>query len=124
MAAKDEVAIADSLKNMRLSDSEELDNQPTRIDDEWRDLMNDQSFRYGCYVSACCLKDMKQLEALFCKYPEDSFANAVDDEGNNGILLAATEDAGLDTVKWLEQKGVSIDQRKYYGRTALMEAAL
>ena len=52
---------------------------------------------------------MKQLEALFRQYPEDSFANAVDDEGNNGILLAAAEDAGLDTVKWLEQKGVSID---------------
>jgi hypothetical protein len=50
---------------------------------------------------------MKQLEALFRKYPEDSFVNAVDDEGNNGILLAAAEDARLDTVKWLEQKGVS-----------------
>jgi Ankyrin repeats (3 copies) len=123
-AAKDEVAIADSLDNMRLSDSEELDNQPTRVDDVWRDLMNDQSFRYKCYFSACCLKDTKELGALFHKYPEDSFANAVDNEGNNGILLAAAEDAGLDTVKWLEQKGVSIDQRNYYGRTALMEATL
>ena len=45
---------------------------------------------------------MKQLKALFCKYPGDLFANAVDDEGNNGILLAAAEDAGLNTVKWLE----------------------
>jgi hypothetical protein len=124
VAAKDEAAIADSLKNMRLSDSEELDNQPIRVDDVWRDLMNDQSFRYTCYVSACCLRDMKELEALFREYPADSFANAVDDEGNNGILLAAAEDAGLNTVKWLEQKGVSIDQRNYYGRTALMEAAL
>lgn len=67
---------------------------------------------------------MKQLEALFRKYPEDSFANAVDDEGNNRILLAAAEDAGLAIIKWLEKKGVSIDQRNYYGRTALMEAAL
>lgn len=67
---------------------------------------------------------MKQLEALFRKYPEDSFANAIDDEGNNGILLAAAEDAGLDTVKWLEQKGVSIDQRNYYGRIALMDFSL
>ena len=64
VALEDEVAIADSLKNMRLSDSEELDNQPTRVDTIWRDLMNDQSYRHKCYVSACCLKDMKQLEAL------------------------------------------------------------
>jgi hypothetical protein len=58
-AAKDEVAIADSLNSMRLSDSEELDNQPTRLDNVWRDLFNDQSFRYDCYFSACVLKDMK-----------------------------------------------------------------
>ncbi|MCJ1307814.1 hypothetical protein MMC25_001462 [Agyrium rufum] len=107
VAAEDEVAIADSLKNMRLSDSENVDNQPTRADDIWRDLMNDQSFR-----------------PLFREYSEDSFADAIDDEGNNGILLAAAEDAGLDTVKWLQQKEVSIDQKNYYGRTALMEAAL
>ncbi|RAL62129.1 hypothetical protein DID88_002615 [Monilinia fructigena] len=49
---------------------------------------------------------MKQLEALLHVHPEDSSANAVDHEGNDGILLAATtEDAGLDTVE----------------RTALME---
>jgi len=42
---------------------------------------------------------MKQLEALFREYPEDLFANAVDDEGNNRILLAAAEDDRLDTVK-------------------------
>ncbi|KUJ20683.1 ankyrin [Mollisia scopiformis] len=69
-------------------------------------------------------QDTEQLEALFRIYPEDLFTNAVDHEGNNGILLAAAEDAGLDTVKWLEQKGVSINQRNYYGRTALMEATL
>jgi len=115
---------SDSLDSMRLSDSEELDEQPTHPDDVWRDFMNDKSFRSKYYISACCTKDMEQLEALFRVYPEDSFANAVDREGSNGILLAATEDAGLDTVKWLKQKGVSIDQRNYYGRTALMEAAL
>jgi hypothetical protein len=86
--------------------------------------MNDQSYRHTYYFSACCVKDKKELEALFHEYPEDLFANAVDEEGNNGILLAAAEDAGLDTVKWLEQNGVSTDQRNYYGRTALMEAAL
>jgi hypothetical protein len=96
--AKDEVAIADSLNNMRLSDSEELDNQPTRVDDVWEDLMNDRPFRHDPYVSACSTKDMEQLEALFCEYPVDSFAKAVDYEGNDGILLAAAEEAGLNTV--------------------------
>jgi hypothetical protein len=42
---------------------------------------------------------MKQLEALFYKYPKDLFTNAIDNKGNNGILLATAEDAGLDTVK-------------------------
>ncbi|KAL7923122.1 hypothetical protein ACQKWADRAFT_291272 [Trichoderma austrokoningii] len=123
-AATDELAIVDSLNSMGLSDSEERDNQPTHPDDVWGELMNDPSFRSGCYISACCLKDRKQLEALFREYPKDSFANAVDREGNNGILLAAAEDAGLETVKWLKQRGVSIDQENHYGRTALMEAAL
>lgn len=123
-ATKDEVIVADSLKNMTLSDSKELDTQSTCSDSILRDLMNDPPYRCTCYFSACCLKDIKQLEDLFCEYPEDSFVNAVDDEGSNGILLASAEDAGLDTVQWLEQKGVSIDQGNYYGRTALMEAAL
>ncbi|QSZ30989.1 hypothetical protein DSL72_000550 [Monilinia vaccinii-corymbosi] len=123
-AAKDVVAIADSLNSIRLSDSEELGKQPPNFDDLWTDLKKDKSFRSNYYFSACCAKDLKQLEALFREYPEGSFANAVDRKGNNGILLAATEDAGLDTVKWLKQKGVSIDQRNYYDRTASMEAAL
>jgi ankyrin repeat protein len=70
------------------------------------------------------LKGYEITRSSLSQTSQDSFANAVDDEGNNGILLAAAEDAGLDTVKWLEQKGVSIDQRNYYDRTALMEAAL
>jgi len=67
---------------------------------------------------------VEQLEDLFRVYSEDSFTNAVNHERNNGILLAASEDAGLDIVKCLKQKGVSIDQRNYYGRTVLMDAAL
>jgi hypothetical protein len=43
---------------------------------------------------------------------------------NNGILLVAAEDGGLNTAKCSEQEGVSTDKRNYYGRTALMEAAL
>lgn len=69
-------------------------------------------------------KEYKTTQTLFCKYPKDLFTNTVDDEGNNGILLTIAEDAGLNIVKQLEQKGVSIDQRNYYSRTALMEAAL
>ena len=66
----------------------------------------------------------KNLEDLFLRYPEHLFANAVDDEGNNGILLVAAEDDMLTTLKRLDQEGVSIDKRNYYGRTALMKAAL
>lgn len=122
--AKDELAIADSLNSMRLSDFEELDNQSTHLDDVWRDFMNDQFFRFKYYISTCCLKNVKQLEALFREYLEDSFANAVDHEENNEILLVSAEDAELETVKWLKQKRVSIDQRNYYDRTALMKTAL
>jgi hypothetical protein len=46
----------------------------------------------------------------------------VDREGDNGILIAATEENGLSTIKWLECKGVAIDKKNHYGRTALMEA--
>jgi hypothetical protein len=45
------------------------------------------------------LKNTKELRALFHKYLKDLFANAVDNKGNNSILLAAAKDAGLDTVK-------------------------
>lgn len=109
MVAKNEVAIANSLKNIRLSDSEGLDNEPTRADNLLRDLISEQSFRHTSYFSACCLKDMKQLEAFFRKYPEDLFANAVNNKGNNGILFIITEDAKLATIKWLEKKGVFVD---------------
>jgi len=86
-AAKDEVAIADSMNSMRLSDSKEPNDQPAHPIDVWRDSMNNQSFRSSCYISACCLKDMEQLEALFREYPEDSFANAVITKGTMGSFL-------------------------------------
>lgn len=99
--AGDKVAIVDSLNSLSLSDSEGLDNQQTRLVDILRDLFTDQSFQYKYYFSACCLKDIKRLEELFRRYPKDLFANAVDDKGNNGILLVAAEVDGLNTVKWL-----------------------
>ena len=40
--AEDEVEIANSLSTMNLSDSEESANQPLCVDDNLRDLMNDQ----------------------------------------------------------------------------------
>jgi hypothetical protein len=122
--AEDKVAIVDSLNSLSWSDSEELDNQQTWLDDIWRDILTDQSFRYKCYFSACCLKDIKQLGDLIRRYSEDLVANAADDEGNSGIFLVAAVHGGLNTAKCLEQEGVSTDKRNYYGRIAFMEAAL
>ncbi|OBT41940.1 hypothetical protein VE00_07462 [Pseudogymnoascus sp. WSF 3629] len=115
--AEDEDAIADSLDDMNLSDSE-------NVGDTLAEQLKDPSFRKKLYISDCCFKDIKDLELLFQRYPEDLFANAVCSEGNNGILLVSKDENGLDTIKWLEKKGVSIHEGNHYGRTALMEAAL
>ena len=71
--AEDKVTFVDSLNSLSLSDSEELDNQQTWLDDIWRDFLTAQSFRYKFYFSACCLKDIIQLGDLIRRYPEDLF---------------------------------------------------
>ncbi|ETN45834.1 uncharacterized protein HMPREF1541_00015 [Cyphellophora europaea CBS 101466] len=81
-------------------------------------------FRHDVYVSSCILKDTRELRRLFEKYPEADFVSQSDDEGNNGVLLAATEENGAATVQWLHERGATIDQANHYGRTPLMEAAL
>jgi ankyrin repeat protein len=60
----------------------------------------------------------------FDRYPDYQYVDVVGREGNNGILLAATEEDGLNTIKWLERRDVAIGKINRYGRTALMEAAL
>jgi len=48
---------------------------------------------------------MEQFEALFSRYPEDRYADVFDDEGSSGTILASTEEAGLNIVKWLQRSG-------------------
>ncbi|KFY98024.1 hypothetical protein V498_01724 [Pseudogymnoascus sp. VKM F-4517 (FW-2822)] len=128
-------AIADSLDDMNLSDSED-------VGDTLAEQLKDPSFRKILYHSDCCFKDIKDLELPFQIYPNDPFAKAFCSKGNNGILLVSGDENGPDnvghgvsatmaayamtyvTIKWLEKKGVSIHEENYYGRTALMEAAL
>lgn len=103
-------AIADSLDDMNLSDSE-------YVGDTLAEQLKDPSFRKKLYHSDCCFKDIKDLELLFQIYPDDPFANAFCSEGNNGILLVSGNENGPDTIKWLEKKGVSIHEENYHGRT-------
>lgn len=102
---------------MNLSDSE-------NVGDTSAEQLKDPSFQKKLYISDCCFKGIKDLELLFQRYPKDLFANAVCSEGNNGILLVLGDENGLDTVKWLEKKGVSIHKGNHYGRTSLMEAII
>ena len=76
------------------------------------------------YISHCCGGKLQDLSVLFESYLEDQYTDAVDYEGSNGVLLAACEEHSLKTIKWLESRGVALDQKNHYGRTALMEAAL
>lgn len=58
--------------------------------------------------------DTKDLELPFQRYPGDLFANAVCSEGNKGVLLVSGDENGLDTIKWLEKKAVSIHEGNHY----------
>lgn len=107
-----------------LSKYEEISNGPIHSNDSGGEDLKTLSFRYKLYLSACCLRDIGEPEAPFYYYPQDLYENYADNEGSNGILLAAADDGALDTIKWLREKGVAINQENHYGRTALMEAAL
>ena len=112
------------MNRISLSNYEELGEQTDYIDDTLRNIYEDQTFCYKMYFLAYCHIGIIQLQWLFLKYPWNLYTNAVDGEGNDGILLAAAENRGLDTVELLKQKGFAIDGVNHYTRTALMKAAL
>lgn len=96
-----------------------------KTDDEiWEELYVDPDFRRDMYFRHCIYKEVQQLESLYRQYPDDGFIGCVDEEGNTGVLLAATEENGLRTLRWLYARGDPIDRANHYGRTPLMEAAL
>ena len=94
-------------------------------DDEiLEELYLDPGFRRKMYFSHCILREVGELEVLCHRYPDDHLIGCVDKEGNTGVLLAATEENGLRTLTWLQNRGDSIRRANQYGRTPLMEAAL
>jgi hypothetical protein len=133
-----EDTLAGPMKGLKVSDSGHLRTNPFEPDgsnnavpksvqDAYeivKELYSQESYRHKVYISACCIGDIRDLHMLFERYPDDKYVDVVDQEGNNGILIAATEEAGLNTIKWLECRGVAINKNNHYGRTALMEAAL
>jgi hypothetical protein len=89
-----------------------------------QELYNDPDFRRKMYVSHCCYAELPDLKLLCNRYPDDHLIGSVDEEGNTGSLLAATEEKGLDVLKWLHAQGDPIALSNHYGRTPLMEAAI
>ncbi|KAK1081895.1 hypothetical protein LTR48_007275, partial [Friedmanniomyces endolithicus] len=87
-------------------------------------LYLDPVYRQTMYMSHCCLREVPELQLLCRQYPDDQLIGCVDEEGNTGALLAATEEGGLEILRWLQRHGDSITLANHYGRTPLMEAAL
>jgi len=113
-------------RRLSIGDQSSQDSSsPRRTDKEvWEELLASPDYRRDLYISACVTKDIHTLQQLFETYPDDDFALQVSEDGDNGVLLAATEEKGLETVEWLRERGAMIDQSNHYGRTPLMEAAL
>ena len=93
-------------------------------DDILEVLYSSPAFRRTMYFSHCTLREIQELELLYRRYPDDRLVGCVDNEGNTGALLAATEENGQKTLRWLQDRGDSIHQTNHYGRSPLMEAAL
>jgi len=123
---EDEIdALIGTTDNLTLKDAgRQSTSTPKPSEEIWEELCLDPNFRKRLYFSHCILKQIRDLESLFDRYPNDPFIEATDEEGNNGALLAATEENGLETLLWLQERGCSVHQANHYGRTPLMEAAL
>ena len=119
VAAINDLDLEDSAEDQRLAPP------PNASDDEILEkLYVDPDFRRSMYISHCILREIRELEVLCHRYPDNHLIGSVDKEGNTGVLLAATEENGLRTLIWLQDRGDSICRANHYGRTPLMEAAL
>jgi hypothetical protein len=93
-------------------------------DKDWDELFSDLDGRRSFYIEYCAKCNTPALEQLCLQYPHDSLIGYVEEDGDYGALLAAIEEKGLETVRWLHDRGDSITRANHYGRTPLMEAAL
>lgn len=82
-------------------------------DPTWDRMFCDPSWRKMHYISCCIYKDISELEALFHHYPNDNFVGYADEEGNTGTMFAATEENGLETLRWLYSHGGPFDQANH-----------
>jgi len=126
--ASETSSLTGATENLNLGsgvDGESPKPQPNKTYQEiMEELYLDPTYRHHSYISHCCLREIPELELLLRQYPADHFIGSVDEEGNSGTLLAATEEDGLETLCWLQNRGDPIDRANHYGRTPLMEAAL
>ncbi|KAK5702453.1 hypothetical protein LTR17_022308 [Elasticomyces elasticus] len=117
-------AVVDGLSLVSSAGDKSLTPPSKTYEEVMRELYLDPAYRKDMYMSYCCLKSLTELQLLCRQYPDDQLIGFVDDEGNTGALLAATEEGRLETLRWLQGQGDSISQANHYGRTPLMEAAL
>ncbi|KAL9628150.1 MAG: hypothetical protein Q9204_006077 [Flavoplaca sp. TL-2023a] len=92
------------------------------LDKLWKDLTQDQAYRFFVHVSDCILNERHHILALMSNYSDD-FLAATDRTGNNGIALAAAE-GHVELLQWLHGQGCDIKRRNCRGRTPLMIASL
>lgn len=114
-----------SLDAMRLGQEPQdprLEPPRPTADEIFQELMQDQDYRFKCYVSHCILNELHDVSILMKRYNDD-FLGASDVNGNNGVALAAVE-GHLKLVQWLHRKGCNIDSENCRKRTPLMAAAL
>ncbi|CZT23171.1 uncharacterized protein RCC_08881 [Ramularia collo-cygni] len=73
------------------------------------------------YLNACRESDTSTLKQLFAEERQETIGY-VDEEGNNGILLATQSSSDIETMHYLHEQGVSITHTNHISRTPLMEA--
>lgn len=120
--------LAPAMDTLNLEDAAE-EQEPKPLPDKTTEevlgeLYLDPNWRRQLYFSHAILKEIHGLEDLCRRYPDDKLTGSVDREGNTAVLFAATEEDGLQTLRWLQDNGDPIHHPNHYGRTPLMEAAL
>ncbi|KAK3705216.1 hypothetical protein LTR37_013377, partial [Vermiconidia calcicola] len=113
--------MAQGLKTSRDSDE---NRQRKTADEILKKLSSNPGYRRSVYFSYCASRDIQGLESLFRQWPSDQFTGSVTKEGDTGVLLAAHEENGLQTLRWLKDRGDPVHLENHYGRTSLIEASL
>jgi hypothetical protein len=117
-------SLADAANGLNLEDSTGEEDPYKTGDPVWDEMFSEPAWRQKFYMTCCAEMNISQLEMLHRRYPNDNFVGCVDYEGDNGSLLAASDENGLEQLRWHHGRGASITHANRYGRTPLMEAAL